>query len=256
MTNSFTVSPRSNEFGPSPRWVRVYFNNQLIAESRKMMLLREPDHLPVYFFPKEAVLMDCLRLSDRTKQSEYNGEGIYWHVQLGDRIEKNAAFTFRNGSGNGPNLEDYIAFKWEKMDAWFEEDEEVFVYARDPHKRIDILQSSRHIKVAVDGVTVGETKRPWLLFETGLPVRYYMPKQDANMDLLVRTDVTTLCPYKGKANLYSIKIGNNLYEGLAWTYRYPTMECARIQGLVAFFNEKLDIYEDGILQPRPKTFWS
>ena len=256
MTNSFTISPHSSEFGPSPRWVLVYFNNQVIADSKETMLLRETDHLPLYYFPKQDVRMDCLQPSDRTTHSDRKGEGVFWHVQVGDKIAKNAAFTFRNPPGNGPKLEDHVAFAWEKMDAWFEEDEEIFVYARDPHKRVDVIHSSRHIKVVVDGVTVGETTRPSLLFETGLPTRYYMPKHDARMDLLQRSDAVSRCPYKGEANLYSIKIGDKLHEGLAWIYRYPMVECAKIQGLVGFFNEKLDMYEDGTLLPRPKTIWS
>ncbi len=256
MTDTFTISPHSKEFERSPRWVRVYFNSQLIADSKKMMLLRETDHLPLYYFPKEDVQMDCLQPSDHTTHSDRKGQGVFWHVQVGDKVANNAAFSFRNPPGNGPKLEDFVAFAWEKMDAWFEEDEEVFVYARDPYKRVDVLQSSRHIKVVVDGTTVGDTKRPWLLFETGLPTRYYMPKHDARMDLLERSDAVSRCPYKGEANLYSIKIGDTLHEGLAWIYRYPTVECAKIQGLVGFFNEKLDMYEDGTLLPRPKTIWS
>ena len=253
---TYTISPHSSEFGPSQRWVRVYFNSQLIADSKKMMLLRESNHFPLYYFPKQDVQMDCLRPSDYTAHSDRKGDGVFWHVQVGDKTVKDAAFTFRNPPGNGPKLEDYIAFAWEKMDGWFEEDEEVFVYARDPHKRVDVIHSSRHIKVVVDGITVGDTKRPWLLFETGLPIRYYMPKHDVRMDLLERTDTVTRCPYKGEAHLYSIKIGDTRHEGLAWIYSYPMMECARIQGLVGFFNEKLDMYEDGTLLPRPKTIWS
>src|SRR5215468_5637875 len=183
MADGFTISPHSSEFGPSPRWVRVYFNQQLIADSKDMMLLRETNCLPLYYFPKKDVRMDCLQPSDRTAHSDRKGEGIFWHVVIGDTIAKDAAFTFQNPPGTGPKLEDYVAFAWEKMDAWFEEDEEIFVYARDPYKRVDVIQSSRHIKVVVDGVTVGETKRPTLLFETGLPTRYYMPKHDARMDL-------------------------------------------------------------------------
>ncbi len=256
MTNSFTISPRSSEFGPSPRWVRVYFNGQLIADSKKMMLLRETNHLPLYYFPQNDVRMDCLQLTDHTAHSDRKGEGVFWHVQVGDKIANNAAFTFRKPPGNGPTLEDYVTFAWDEMDAWFEEDEEVFVYARDPYKRVDVLQSSRHIKVVVDGITVGETKRPWLLFETGLPTRYYMPKHDARMDLLERSDAMSRCPYKGEANLYSIKVGDTRHEGVAWIYRYPTVACAPIQGLVGFLNEKVDVYEDETLLPRPKTVWS
>ncbi len=256
MTETFTISPQSKEFERSLRWVRVYFNSQLIADSKKMILLRESNHLPLYYFPKKDVQMDCLQPSDHTTHSDHKGQGVFWHVQAGDKIANNAAFTFRNPPGNGPKLEDFVAFAWDKMDAWFEEDEEVFVYARDPYKRVDVWQSSRHIKVVVDGIAVGETNRPWLLFETGLPTRYYMPKHDARMDLLERSDAVSRCPYKGEANLYTIRIGDTRHEGLAWIYRYPTVECAKIQGLVGFFNEKLDMYEDGTLLPRPKTIWS
>ncbi len=133
---TYTTSPHSSEFGPSPRWVRVYFYSQLIADSKKMMLLRETNHLPLYYFPQEEVRMDCLQPSDHTTRSDRKGEGVFWHVQVGDKIANNAAFTFRNPPGNGPKLGDYIAFEWDKMDSWFEEDEEVFVYARDPYKRI------------------------------------------------------------------------------------------------------------------------
>jgi len=256
MADAFTISPHSSEFAPSPRWVRVYFNNQLIADSKNMMLLRETNRLPLYYFPKKNVRMDCLQPSDHTTRSDRKGDGVFWHVQVGDRIANNAAFTFRNPPGTGPKLEDYIAFAWDKMDAWFEEDEEVFVYARDPYKRVDVIHSSRHVQVVVDGITIGETKRPSLLFETGLPTRYYMPKQDARMDLLERTDTVTHCPYKGEAHLYTVKIGDTQHEGLAWIYPYPTVECAKIQGLVAFLNEKVDTYEDSTLLPRPSTIWS
>ncbi len=252
-----TMPDHRTEFEPSPRRVRVYFNRQLIADSKKMMLLRESDRLPLYYFPKKDVrIEDCLQPSDHTTHSDLKGEGIFWHVQVGDKIANSAAFTFRNPPGNGPKLEDYVAFEWDKMDAWFEEDDEVFIYARDPYKRVDVLRSSRHIKVVIDGTTVAETKRPWLLFETGLPTRYYMPKHDARMDLLEQSDTVTRCPYKGEAHLYSVKIGHKLHDGLAWIYPYPTLACTRIQGLVGFFNEKLDIYEDDKLLPRPKTVWS
>ncbi len=96
MTNSFTISPQSKEFEPSPRWVRVYFNRQLIADSKQMMLLRENNHLPRYYFPKEDVRMDRLQPSEHTTHSDLKGEGVFWHVQAGDKIANNAACSFRN----------------------------------------------------------------------------------------------------------------------------------------------------------------
>ena len=256
LETNYTISPQSREFGSNPRRVRVYFNKQLIAESREMMLLRENEHLPLYYFPKEDVRMEHLQSSDHMTHSDHKGNGIFWHVQVGSKIASNSAFTFCKPSATGPKLEEYIAFKWDNMDAWFEEDEEVFVYARDPHKRVEVLQSSRHINVVFEGITIAETKRPYLLFETGLPTRYYMSKQDVRMDLLERTDTITRCPYKGESNLYALLIEGTRHEGLIWSYRYPTMECAKIQGRIGFFNEKLDIYEDDKLLLRPKTIWS
>ena len=254
---TYTTSPYPrSKFEPSPRWVRVYFNSQLIADSRNMMLLRETNRLPVYFFPIKDVRMDYLQPSEHTTDPSPKGEGVFWHVTVGNKVADNAAFTFRNSSDNDPKLADHVAFQWNEMDAWYEEDDEVFVYARDPYKRVDVLQSSRHIKVVVDGAAVAGSKRPWLLFETGLPTRYYIPKHDARLDLLEPTDTVTRCPYKGEAHFYSVRIGDKLHQDLAWTYLYPMLECLKIQGLLGFLNEKVDLYEDDTLLPRPETAWS
>ncbi len=100
----------------------------------------------------------------------------------------------------GSLLRDHVTFEWAKMDAWFEEDDEVYVHARDPYKRVDVLHSSRHVKVVVAGEVVADTRAArQILFETGLPTRYYLPKADVRMDLLVPTDTETRCPYKGDA---------------------------------------------------------
>ncbi len=254
---NFTVMPDYRaEFEPSPRRVRVYFNNQPIADSKQMMLLRESNHLPLYYFPKKDVQMDFLIPSEHPARSDQKGEVVFWDVKVGEKIAKNAAFTYRNPPDNAPNLENYIAFKWGSMDSWFEEDEEVFVYARDPHKRVDVLHSSRHIKVVLDGVLVAETHHPWLLFETGLPTRYYFSQHEVRMDLLEHSETVTHCPYKGEAHAYSIKVNDKLHKDLAWSYRFPTLECTKVQGLIGFLNEKIDIYEDGKQLPRPKSPWS
>jgi len=253
----YTVMPDYHtEFEPSPRRVRVYFNNQLLADSKQMMLLRETNHLPLYYFPKEDVQMDFLIPSDQSAHSDHKGDAVFWDVQVGEKIAKSAAFTFRHPPQDGPKLENTIAFKWGSMDSWFEEDEEVFVYARDPHKRVDVLPSSRHIKVVLDDTVVAETDRPRLLFETGLPTRYYFLKHEVRMEVLESSATVTRCPYKGEAHHYSIRMGDTLHKDLAWSYRFPTLECTKVQGLVGFLNEKIDIYEDDTLLPRPKSPWS
>jgi uncharacterized protein (DUF427 family) len=142
------------------------------------------------------------------------------------------------------------------MDEWYEEDDEVFVHPRDPHHRVDVVNSSRHIRVEVDGQVVAETRRPRLLFETGLPTRYYIPKLDVKSEFLEASSSTTACPYKGRASYYSVRVGDRLIDDLVWYYPSPIPECSKIENLLSFYNEKVDIYVDGELEARPVTPWS
>ena len=145
-----------------------------------------------------------------------------------------------------------MAFDWHAMDAWYEEEDEVFVHARDPHKRVDVLESSRHVVVSVDDVVLADTRRPRLLFETGLPTRYYIPPEDVRMDLLRPSEKHTQCPYKGTASYLS----SETEQDVAWFYPEPIPEQPRIQGLIAFFNERVDIDVDGEREERPRSQWS
>ena len=139
------------------------------------------------------------------------------------------------------------------MDAWFEEDEEIFVHPRDPYTRVDTVHSSRRVHVEIDGVTLGETHRPVLLFETGLPTRYYIPKQDVRMDLLEPTESVTRCPYKGVARHWSARVRDKLIKDIVWSYPAPYLEWPKIENLLSFYNEYVDLYVDGVLQERPIT---
>jgi uncharacterized protein (DUF427 family) len=151
---------------------------------------------------------------------------------------------------------DHVSLTWAAMDHWFEEDEEVYVHARSPYARIDALASSRSVRVDVDGVTVAESHHPTLLFETGLPTRYYFPKTDVRLDLLVATDKVTACPYKGRARYWSVRAGDTLHPDLAWAYDFPLPESLRIAGLISFYNERVDLIVDGTRQERPRTSFS
>jgi len=142
------------------------------------------------------------------------------------------------------------------MDSWFEEDEEVYVHPRAPDHRVDILASSRHVTVAVDGTTVADSHRPWLLFERSLPVRYYLPLLDVRLELLRASPTITRCPYKGTAAYWSVLTDAGLREDLAWMYRSPVAESAKIAGLTCFFNEKVDLVIDGVALDRPRTPFS
>ena len=142
------------------------------------------------------------------------------------------------------------------MDAWFEEDEEVFTHARDPYTRIDILPSSRHVRIELDGVTIAESTSPRLLFETGLPARYYLPRPHVRMELLETTATVSHCPYKGQAEWWSVRTGDGVHVDLAWSYPDPAAREPEDRRTGQLLQRKLDIYVDGVLQQRPPTKFS
>jgi uncharacterized protein (DUF427 family) len=240
---------------PSPRWIRVKFGGEYVADSRRALLLIQypPAGLPTYFVPQADVRMDLLEPAAQGRQT---GGKAYWTVRAGGRAAESAAWTHHDAPPELADLTGHVTFAWDKMDGWFEEDEEVFVHARDPHKRVDVLASSRHVRVVIAGQTVAETQRPCLLFETGLPTRYYIPREDVRMDLLEPTDLTTRCPYKGIASYWSVKLGDHIAKNGVWSYSDPIPECAKIKSRLCFFNERVDLYVDGELQARPQTMWS
>ena len=153
------------------------------------------------------------------------------------------------------DVRDYVAFYWNKVDAWFEEDEEVFSGPKDPYKRVDCLQSSRHVRVVVNGETVAETDAPVLMVETGMPERYYIPKRDVHPLALRESERVDKSPYKGEAHYYSVAAGGEVIENLAWYYRYPVAAVAKIANYVCFPQGKVDLYVDGDLAEKPRTRW-
>ncbi len=240
----------------SPRRVRVLFNNEVIADSHRVTLLHETKHLPVYYIPLDDVRQDLLVPTTHTTHCPYKGDARYWTVRVGDRVAENAVWNYPTPIESCPAISGLVAFYWNKMDAWFEEDEEVFVHPRDPYHRVDVLESSRHVEVWINGVRVADSHRPRMLFETGLPPRYYLPKLDVRQDLLRPSDTHTACPYKGTASYWSIEIDGTVAKDLVWGYPSPLVEASKIANLVCFYNEKVDLVVDGERQERPATPWS
>jgi uncharacterized protein (DUF427 family) len=243
-------------FEDSPRRVRVVFNGETVADSKRAKLMHETGHLPVYYFPVEDVRMELLEESDHTTHCPFKGEASYWSVKVGEKVSENAVWGYPEPIDSAPPIAGYLAFYWRMMDHWFEEDEEVFVHPRDPYHRVDILESSRHVKVRVNGEVVAETERPKILFETGLPPRYYIPPEDVREEALLMSEKTTMCPYKGVASYWSVESGGERVQDLVWSYQNPIPEAAKIKGLLAFFNEKVDLEVDGEEQERPQTQWT
>jgi len=160
---------------------------------------------------------------------------------VGDRTaESGARQIVQPDDGVPDGISGYLAFEWDAVDSWWEEDEQIRVHPRDPYTRIDTRHSSRQIQGALGGKTVAHSDKPVLLFETGLPVRYYLPKVDLNWDYLVPTDLKTECPYKGEASYYTVEVNDEKAVNIAWTYPFPNPGLGRIQGRVAFLTERLE----------------
>lgn len=240
----------------SPRRVRAVFHGEVVADSRRVKLMHEAGLLPVYYFPIEDVRMDLLEETDHSTHCPFKGDASYWSVRVGDQVAENAVWGYPDPIEGAPPIKGLVAFYWNKMDAWFEEAEQVYVHPRDPYHRVDILESDRHVKVTINDEVVAESERPKILFETGLPPRYYLPPEDVREEVLRPSEKTTMCPYKGEASYHSVEAGGEIVEDIVWFYEDPIPEAPRIKGLLSFFNERVDLEVDGEAQERPRTQWS
>jgi uncharacterized protein (DUF427 family) len=234
-----------------PRWVRGFVNGVPVVDSKRVIVVYGARRLATYFFPIADVRMDVLRPAETQSPP---GEQRFT-LTLGSRVIDDVAWSYPDIDEEHAELRDYIAFEWRKIDSWFEEDDEVFVHPRDPYHRVDVLSSSRHVKVVIGGQVVAETRRPKVLFETGIRTRYYIPKVDVRMDLLEPTATVTGCPYKGRASYWSVRIGDEIIPDVVWSYPFPIPECSKIENLLAFYNEKVDIYVDGELDSAPRAIF-
>ncbi|QKX60400.1 uncharacterized protein TRUGW13939_07545 [Talaromyces rugulosus] len=228
------------------RRVRIVFNGQYVVDAKKPKLVWERPYYPIYYFPQTAIT-DEKYLANKTTPSD-NTDSVVYDLVVGGRTSPAAVTFFTSGSFAG-----YAKVAIDKADAWFEEDERIYSHPKDPYKRIQILQSSKNVRVEIDGVEVANTAHPKLLYETGLPVRAYIPHTDVRLDLLKADDkLQTSCPYKGDANYYIIKLPTGQEKtGLAWWYKNPTAESADIKGHIAFYDEKVDVWVDGAKQEKP-----
>jgi uncharacterized protein (DUF427 family) len=201
----------------------------------------------VYYFPIGDVRTDSL-VESGTARSPGRGTTTRYSVEVAEASAPDAAYRYQDSPIE--ELRNHIAFEWEAMEHWFEEDEEVFVHARDPYTRVDILPSSRSVRVEIGGAVVAESDRPTLVFETGLPVRYYLPRTDVDADVLRPSDTITHCPYKGTASHHSVEVSGVLHEDVLWTYPFPARESVPLAGLLGVYHERADLYVDGVLQAR------
>ncbi len=233
--------------------VRGLIAGEVVFDTTKPLLVWEHSFYPAYYIPQEDISADLVG-NGRTKDSATRGRAELYDLKVGTEPREDAAWRYPDSPIE--RIRDAVRFEWNAIDEWLEEDEPVYVHPRDPHTRVDILSSSRHVEVVVDGVKVADSNKPTILFETGLPPRFYLPISDVRTDLLVPSSTQTRCPYKGTATYWSLELDGKRHDDLFWTYRTPLPESQKVAGLVSFYNEKVDLYVDGELQRRPHTKFS
>jgi len=243
---------QANHVEPVPRRVRAILNGETVLDTTKALYCWEWPYYPQYYIPLEDVKDGVLSPHGYAHHSPRGKVSVHG-VRVGDVERPNSARLLGEDALVG-DLKGTVRFEWGAVDSWLEEDEQVFVHPRNPYVRVDALRSTRAVRVELAGAVLARSSCPVLVFETGLPTRYYINRTEVDFSHLVPTTTVTECPYKGRTTGYwSVRAGVELHPDLAWTYDFPTRQLQPIAGLIAFYNEKVDIFVDGRQLERPRT---
>ena len=228
-----------------PRRVRAEFGGQTVLDTRAGMLLHETGLLPQLYLPEQDLRADLLEPTDHHTYCPFKGIASYHTLRVGDRVADNAVWHYPDPVPSASWLTGYTALYWSAVDRWLDEDEEALGHLPDPFHRIDVRTTSRRVRVLAGDVVIADSTRPLVLSETGLPNRYYLPVADIHEDMLAASGTQTVCPYKGRASYWSVRLGERELADAAWEYPQPLAEAARIAGYRCFGNDKLTIEVDG-----------
>ncbi len=239
---AFNFDPRRPEHvlyvERTPRRVRVLLGDVGIADSEDVRLLHPPGRTPTYLFPRDGVRTALFTPSERRSTDPGMGERTYWSLAAGGRRAADAAYSWESPPEEAAAIAGLIAFDWDSVTV-FEEDEEVLVHPRDPYTRIDVLRSSRQVRVTVADTVVADSTSPRMLLESGLPVRWYLPREDVRTDLLEPSGTTTRCPYKGVAQYWSLRLPERDEQDLVWSYPHPAHDAEGVRGLLCFPQDRV-----------------
>ena len=243
-----------NHVEPVPRRVRALLGGRIVLDTNAAIYVWEWPYYPQYYLPLADIQADLLVDEDH-EEPLGRGTAKRYGIRLGDIERPGVAHLYTDSDIEG--VAGRVRFEWSAFDSWFEEDEEVFVHPRDPYSRVDALRSTRTVTIGLDGVELARSSSPVMVFETGLPTRYYINRTEVHFEHLVPSDTVSSCPYKGQTSAYwSVRSGGQILPDLAWAYDFPTRQLQPIAGLVAFYNEKVDIEIDGETLARPDTHFS
>lgn len=253
MTNFPQVITAANQTAPVPRRIRGMKAGETFVDTTGALYVWESPYFPHYYVPRSDVNMNAFVEGDAVRTPQ--GQAKHLTLRVGAVESRPAGRLITSSAIAG--LTGMVRIEWDALDHWFEEDEEVFVHPRSPYSRVDALRSTRAVRVELKGVVLAEARSCVMVFETGLPTRYYLDPTNVRFANLVPSTTRTQCPYKGKTGGYwSARVNDESVSDIAWEYVFTTASMTPIAGLVAFLNERVDIFIDGELQERPVTHFT
>ena len=232
-------------FESFPRRLRALFAEETVLDTRAGKLLHETGYQPQLYVPRRDVHTELFVASDHTTHCPFKGDASYWSVQVGERWAENAVWSYQEPVETAPWLRDYVAPYWDMMDAWLDEDEHVDGQLPDPYHRVDVRQSSGHVRVVVWGEQVAVSRRPLVVSETGEPNRYYVPREDVRGAALEPSGTVRASAYTGSASLWNAHIDGRRLEDVAWTHEAPAGDALRLGNCFCFSGEAVEVWVDG-----------
>ncbi len=234
-------------YASTPKRLRALLDGRTVLDTKDALLVYEPRRIvPWYAVPPGDLHLE-LTEHDQAPVPQLRTPVLpprhnEWHTVPGRslHLDGHREVAFRP---DDPDLGGRLVMHWEPF-TWLEEDEPVMGHPHDPFKRIDVLRSNRHVRVRVGGVNVAESSRPTMLVETSLPVRWYLPRDDVRTDLLRATNFTTECPFKGHASYWTLELGDQVHDGIVWSYETPIPAAEGVTGLMCFYNDRVDLTVD------------
>ena len=246
---------------PTRKRVRAYLGDTLVADSRDAVLVWEPRRVvPGYAVPRGDVAADLVEAAGPAPEPAAGAGPVFPDVPFAVHTTRGTAYDVRTATGTAPSaafafadpdLGGRVALDGDAL-RWFEEDDEIGGHPRDPFHRVDVRHGTAQVRVEVDGVLVAHSTRPLVVFETGMPPRYYVPREDVRIDLDA-TETTSACPYKGLATYWAVTVGGSARGDVAWSYEEPLPDAAELAGAVAFYDDRADVTVDGLPAGRPAT---
>ncbi|KAF4553902.1 Hypothetical protein D9617_5g067770 [Elsinoe fawcettii] len=239
----------------TPRRIRILLGGAYIADTTSAIFVWEHPYYPQYYLPHAAFDKKYITA---VKGIEVDGAKVatLWKLSNAGKETGEVVAFEPDLKDEGAKVAGLVKVGFNSVDTWLEEDTPIYVHPKDPFKRVDIITSTRPIKISISGKIVAYTTTSHHLYETGLPVRYYIPLTAVDQTVLRPSDLRTKCPYKGEAEYYSVVVDGKESKDVVWYYTRPTIECAAIQGLVCFYNEKVEVEVDGKKEEKPVTPFS